>query len=125
MLICIASYDSHVRLFDVRKAAAPIVQTNTGGGVWRVKWHPDISRQNDLLVACMHDGFKVLRYTAQSLGSIRNDEQEAMLSIVNRFDEHKSLAYGVDWSFAEQRTDEGTTIASCSFYDHLLCVWTG
>ncbi|KAJ7293583.1 WD40-repeat-containing domain protein [Mycena rebaudengoi] len=99
----VGSYDNTVRLFDKRKPLVPICSVDVGGGAWRVKWHPSPSRKNDLLVACMHDGFKC--------GG----------TVVKRFDEHGSLAYGADWSFDGQ--DGPTLIASCSFYDHSLHLW--
>jgi diphthamide biosynthesis protein 7 len=86
--------------------------------VWRVKWHPHPSRKDDLLVACMHDGFKVLHY---------DDAASPMdTDTSTRFDEHGSLAYGADWSFATADSKTGkSTIGSCSFYDHLLQIWQG
>jgi len=81
-----------------------------------VKWHPSLSRKNDLLVACMHDGFKVVRFDA-------DDTVLAGGETLKRFDTHASLAYGADWSFAED--GEESLIASCSFYDHSLQLWTG
>lgn len=39
--------------------------------------------------------------------------------IIAQYTEHKSLAYGSDWSHGE----ELGLIASCSFYDHLLHLW--
>ena len=82
-----------------------------------MKWHPSPERKNDLLVACMHDGFKVIRF----------EEEESMISskcgtILTHFEEHESLAYGVDWSFSPSRGLE-SVVGSCSFYDHLLHVW--
>ncbi len=41
--------------------------------------------------------------------------------------EHASLAYGIDWRWSEESEDEEEGVlrlASCSFYDHLLTVWT-
>lgn len=116
--IACSSYDNTVRLFDKRKPSVSVTQVDVGGGAWRVKWHPSASRKNDLLVACMHDGFKVVRFS--------NDDDSTELgggAVVKRFDSHKSLAYGADWSFAER--GEETLIASCSFYDHSLYLWTG
>ena len=73
----------------------------------------------------MHDGFKVVRF---DFGS-NAENSDATLSasdhpceVVKRFDEHTSLAYGVDWSFGE-KSDNGTLVASCSFYDHTLHLW--
>lgn len=116
------SYDSTVRLFDTRKPLIPLAQADVGGGAWRVKWHPSAARQNDLLVACMHDGFKIVQF---DLDKIASDKSYTDLwKIKKRFDAHESLAYGVDWSFAESKGDE-TIIASCSFYDHRLHLWSG
>jgi diphthamide biosynthesis protein 7 len=112
-----------VRLFDVRKPQSVISQVNVGGGAWRVKWHPLEERRNDLLVACMHDGFKIVQF---DFGGQRDSESMANIEgrRVKHFDKHQSLAYGADWSFA---TSDGrdTLIGSCSFYDHALYVWSG
>ena len=111
------SYNDSVQLFDARKPLTPLVQADVGGGAWRVKWHPTEDRKNDLLVACMHDGFKVVRFGEDFSG----DPQ-----IVKRYDEHKSLAYGVDWSYAQPINSNGDTlIGSCSFYDHKMDLWIG
>ncbi|KAJ7181666.1 WD40-repeat-containing domain protein [Mycena crocata] len=117
-IFAVGSYDNTVRLFDKRKPMVPVTQVDVGGGAWRVKWHPSESRKNDLLVACMHDGFKVVRFATDAGDTgLRGGE------VLKRFDSHTSLAYGADWSFAD--TGEETSIASCSFYDHSLHLWTG
>ncbi|KAJ6575121.1 WD40 repeat-like protein [Mycena capillaripes] len=116
-LFAVGSYDNTVRLFDKRKPLVPVTQVDVGGGAWRVKWHPSASRKNDLLVACMHDGFKVVRFPSDDSAELGGGE------IVKRFDSHTSLAYGADWSFAERGGE--TLIATCSFYDHSLYLWTG
>ena len=124
----VLSYDNTVRLFDARKPLVPLTQVEVGGGVWRVKWHPHESRNTDLLVACMHDGFKVVRF-APSLVSTdsttKRNENEREWEIVKRYDGHESLAYGVDWSYKRVGGDEETLVASCSFYDHVLYTWRG
>jgi diphthamide biosynthesis protein 7 len=103
----------------VRKLSTPLTQADVGGGAWRVKWHPSAARKNDLLVACMHDGFKIVRFDLDGhLDSPNGCE------VIKRFDAHESLAYAVDWSLAEHDTVE-TLIASGSFYDHALHLWGG
>jgi len=125
-LFAVGSYDNKVRLFDTRKPLKPLANVDVGGGAWRVKWHPSAKRKHDLLVACMHDGFKVVRFHPSSNGS-----EESLLAndtgheITKRFDRHESLAYGVDWSFQHHKGGSDTSIASCSFYDCALHLWSG
>lgn len=119
------SYDNTVRLYDARKPLVPLTQADVGGGAWRVKWHPSPSRKNDLLVACMHDGFKVVRFGGIGDSSDFSSASAREWDVVKRFDKHKSLAYGVDWSFAEPNKDGDTLVASCSFYDHTMRLWRG
>ncbi|KAI0639409.1 WD-40 repeat-containing protein [Trametes polyzona] len=125
-ILAVGSYDNTVRIFDTRKPLVPLTQADVGGGAWRVKWHPSEARKNDLLVACMHDGFKVVKF---NLASGEPDGDFALAAsgqpweIVRRFDEHSSLAYGVDWSFAQGEGKHETLVASASFYDHTLHLW--
>ncbi|KAF9565939.1 Diphthine methyltransferase [Mortierella alpina] len=86
------SYDESVLIWDTRSMRQPLSTTETGGGVWRLKWHP--TRKDILLAGCMHNGFHVIHY----------DEGWSTGSIGSSFMEHKSLAYGVDWSYAEPPT---------------------
>jgi len=118
-ILAVGSYDNTVRIFDTRKPVLPLTQVDVGGGAWRVKWHPSASRKSDLLVAAMHDGFKVVRFAPSADDSTLVDGQ-----IVKRFDEHESLAYGADWSFPLSIEAE-TLVASCSFYDCTLHLWKG
>lgn len=52
------------------------------------------------------------------------------MTVVCSYAEHQSLAYGVDWCRMGRwkkdgpRSDPDLTLASCSFYDHSLHVWT-
>lgn len=113
------SYDNTVRLFDARKPLVPLTQVDVGGGAWRVKWHPSERRKDDLLVACMHDGCKIVRFDTNG-GSLVDGG-----TVTQRFDEHTSMAYGADWCYAEKDTAESSLVASCSFYDHVLYTWRG
>ena len=105
----------------------PITSVNVGGGAWRVKWHHNPERAQDLLVACMHDGFKIVRFGPCEIrgpGTVETQglDQFGCATTIKRYDAHKSLAYGADWSYKDT-SDGGCYIASCSFYDHSLHVW--
>lgn len=103
----------------------PLTEIDIGGGAWRVKWHPSAARKDDILVACMHDGCKVVKldFGAGEDPSSALSSSDRPWDVTKRFDEHTSMAYGVDWSFASKGGDEDTSVASCSFYDHALHLW--
>lgn len=108
------SYDEHVRLWDTRFIKrVPLSSTSAGGGVWRLKWSPH--DKDLLLAACMHNGFTVLNCS---------DVNAASQSTVINFKEHNSLAYGADWCFSRHLESNDKLVATCSFYDHKLCVWS-
>lgn len=126
------SYDEVARLWDVRMMGEPIKQLPLGGGVWRVKWSPLASNMTMLMAAaCMHSGFKIVNW---------NGEEEKPV-IVASYTRHRSLAYGIDWCYEDlgevccKRQENGGVnekytnefefvLASCSFYDHSLHLWT-
>lgn len=95
------SYDEKLVKWDKRQMKRPIQECQVGGGVWRVKFHPELD-SNSLLVACMGGGFKV----------IDGDSME----VTSEFNKHTSLAYGCDWS----KVGDELVIGTCSFYDHQL-----
>lgn len=121
LIILSHSYDANVRLFDARNMLKPVSTTSVGGGVWRTKWHPSPNRAGDLLLACMHGGFKVIRYNVLGSGHEAGLSNETG-NTVKVFNEHQSLAYGVDWSYNDRGAGD-TLVASCSFYDHSLRIW--
>lgn len=123
-LWAVGSYDSYLRLFDARMPARPLSETNVGGGVWRVKWHPEDAQT--LLVGCMHDGFKVLKLAEleeSDAGGVMLRGRE--FDTVTRFDDHDSLAYGCDWDRGEGNNEGEVArkVYSCSFYDATLHIW--
>jgi len=80
----------------------------------------------------MDDAFKIVTFDVDGL--LRDKENESNCcddwAIEKRFDSHESLAYGVDWSFDSTADEHGvqeveTLIASCSFYDRALHLWSG
>ncbi|KAI9499584.1 putative WD40 repeat domain 85 [Zychaea mexicana] len=99
------SYDEHIHFWDTRNMRTPLSEVHTpGGGIWRLKWHP--TRSDRLLSASMHAGAFVI------------DTENSQ--VVKSFLDHRSMAYGADWSF--QQPD---LVASCSFYDHIMHIWDG
>jgi len=100
------SYDETVRLWDTRNLKFEVSSKNVGGGVWRIK-----QRKDRLLIGAMHDGFKII----------------AGQDILTKYSEHESLAYGADWVKGIELSVGSSfhnLIATCSFYDHLLTVWS-
>lgn len=109
-MLLTGSYDESLRFWDIRSASKPLTDKSIclGGGVWRIKPHPFIS--DIVIAACMHNGFSVV-----SVGG-----EEAV--VLERYEKHGSLAYGVDWMKGENARN-GSIVSSCSFYDRLLRVW--
>ena len=111
------SYDETIVLWDNRSMRKPLSEIKTGGGVWRLKWHPKC--KNLLLAACMHDGYKIIKF----------DDGLVHADIVCSYEAHDSLAYGSDWCCNTVESDDidevlkKSVIASCSFYDKLMTVW--
>lgn len=106
-----------MRLWDTRNFRRPISENNLSGGVWRLKWDPFYHKY--LLGACMYGGFKLI-----DCNSIDDPK------IIGEYNEHKSIAYGCDWSsldhdtigskLSEEENCRNIVIATCSFYDHKL-----
>lgn len=101
------SYDEQVQIWDTRNMVQPVLKYGTGGGVWRIKWHPTMD--NVVVTANMRGGFQVLR-----MMHWETIEQKF------KYEQHESLAYGVDWLYGMK---SGHTIGTASFYDHACHVW--
>ncbi|XP_052814891.1 diphthine methyltransferase-like [Mya arenaria] len=129
-LLATGSYDEELYIWDSRQMSRPQQSVSLGGGVWRVKWEPCNASQ--ILTATMYNGFHIINVTDNAC------------DIVCHYKEHQSIAYGADWcriptdSAGKQICDDPEdrqatrcqpsspthTIATCSFYDHLLKLWT-
>ncbi|WWC97067.1 hypothetical protein V866_003944 [Kwoniella sp. B9012] len=127
-LLAVGSYDENLRIFDTRQPSQPLTTIHMGGGIWRTKFHPSSERKDHILNACMHDNFKIVQLSNNTM-DLQPEENKVGGEIIRTFEDHESLAYGVDWSRVPERAGEegkeGTLIASCSFYDHAMHLWRG
>lgn len=107
-------YDELVHIWDHRMIKDPLSSCNVGGGIWRLKWHPQ--KANYLLAACCHSGFHVLSI---------NDQEKFNMQVIASYKAHKSLAYGADWGNTIGNNADGLNdvIGTCSFYDHRFDLW--
>uniref|UniRef100_A0A6B2L9R2 methylated diphthine methylhydrolase n=1 Tax=Arcella intermedia TaxID=1963864 RepID=A0A6B2L9R2_9EUKA len=101
----VGSYDETVRYWDLRNMKDSIHTFNSGGGVWRIKGREE---SGSVAIAAMSGNFQVLQLN-------ENKELERICSYSSV---HSSLAYGIDWM------PNTNTLASGSFYDNKLSVWS-
>ncbi|KAJ2412880.1 hypothetical protein GGI10_003413 [Coemansia sp. RSA 2530] len=125
-MVATGSYDETVMIWDTRNMRAPTAEFNVGGGVWRLKWHPEEPTQ--LLVGAMYGGFHVLDVAVDGLGLLeRAPLPEAGYAVAMErqvsFMKHESIAYGADWCQASDDPEAGWLVGTCSFYDHLVHLW--
>ncbi|KAA8497061.1 Diphthine methyltransferase-like [Porphyridium purpureum] len=116
-MIISGGYDDCMKVWDVRSSRAELSDLNLGGGVWRIKHHPE--RPWVMLAACMYDGVKVVTL---------NRESGDALNCVLEYKRHESIAYGVSWINSSEdkshRLNLNADILSASFYDRALHRWS-
>lgn len=115
-LVATGCYDEKLRVWDLRHGTRPVLAAaveTPGGGVWRASWHP--SDPDLLATASMQAGQCAVRLEEAAGGGA-----PVAGRVVCEYEHQKTLAYGIDW----QRRAEGSLLASCSFYDNSLHVWS-
>ncbi|CAN6585383.1 unnamed protein product [Malus baccata var. baccata] len=68
--------------------------------LWRIKFYPFAAGL--VLTVCMHNGFSIVNNNGDNI------------EVIETYNKHESFAYGADY----------TLVATCSFYDRLLWIWT-
>ena len=145
-IVVTGSYDDHLRVYRVyaheggfmTQKPSVVASGNLGGGVWRLKL-VRLEEESDaktgvskgmcrwkalVLASCMHAGCRIVEISG-------NYEGDCQISVLARFEEHKSMNYGSDFQpgseqeqeHQHQTTQEGLRCISTSFYDRLLCFW--
>ncbi|MCJ1244544.1 hypothetical protein MMC30_001742 [Trapelia coarctata] len=131
LVLLTGSYDERVRLLKQGPNGRwkSVKERRLGGGVWRLKM---ISGGHEfvrdgkcewvyhVLASCMHAGARVLQIRL-------SDFESWSIRVLAKFEEHESMNYGGDATFAIENDDpqsRSLVIASTSFYDRKLCLWT-
>lgn len=134
-LVAFGSYNEKIYFWDKRSRKI-INEINVGGGVWRLNWHEQFPYI--LSTAAMHGGCKIIkysknrRYTTYKLVwclkaffklKISYFSKELKMKfflilaeILFSYLHHQSMVYGIDVDY--------NRVASCSFYDRSLQLWT-
>ncbi|CAD5117942.1 DgyrCDS6685 [Dimorphilus gyrociliatus] len=99
-LVAFGSYNEVIYFWD-KRVKKILNEINVGGGVWRLNWHEEFP--SILSTAAMHGGCKILKYAAKP-------------EILCSYKHHESMVYGIDINY--------NVVASCSFYDRSLQLWT-
>lgn len=108
-ILLTGSYDENLRTFDTRAMKGPLNELNLQGGIWRLKSDP--LNHSLILCACMYHNFSIVQL--DDLNSTK---------LVGEFGEHKSICYGADWCMNVDNSGDRFHMATCSFYDHKLCI---
>ena len=128
-VIVTGSYDDHIRIYSIvplHKSAGMrrerlLGEFNLGGGVWRLKLiqvekgDPGGTWRIWLLASCMHAGARIVEIRGS------DGEEACELTILGRFEEHKSMNYAGD--IRPGYSGGELVCVSTSFYDRLLCLW--
>eukprot|EP01127_Copromyxa_protea_P010086 TRINITY_DN2425_c0_g1_i1.p1 TRINITY_DN2425_c0_g1~~TRINITY_DN2425_c0_g1_i1.p1 ORF type:complete len:339 (+),score=92.26 TRINITY_DN2425_c0_g1_i1:38-1054(+) len=110
--VFVGSYDETVNVWDIRKPTSSLSSVSLGGGIWRIRSSP---YDNYLAVAAMRGYFHLLEFEGEELKIVATHD---------KLHESESLSYGIDRMPVEGQQLEEQVLASVSFYDNLLSVWS-
>ncbi|XP_060081067.1 diphthine methyltransferase-like [Ylistrum balloti] len=145
-LLCTGSYDEDLMLWDTRNMRSPVVTTPLGGGIWRIKWEP--MHGQHILTATMYNGFHIVdasNITEEPLPILCHYDKHTSLGYGADwcFMDLSSQASGKGKDRMGSPVPLGNTnivqvqdklnipvnknclktVATCSFYDHVLHLW--
>ncbi|KAK5625560.1 hypothetical protein RRF57_001276 [Xylaria bambusicola] len=129
------SYDDCLRVYSIHSQISGVMvrpprllaEESLGGGVWRLKLvnlekpgteitGSQVHWSALILASCMHAGTRILELRGDYGGSCQ-------ISVLGRFEEHKSMNYGSDFQPGTEHGGRALHCVSTSFYDRLLCLW--
>jgi len=107
----------------------PLQSKCLNGGIWRIRqMHRDAETGHEISLCNGGTLEKVLAIGAMNGGFYLINSEN--FDTITAFKDHKSLAYGIDLecnkcllNLEDESWDEKCWVASCSFYDHMLCLW--
>ena len=127
------SYDEYMRVIKPHQGNRWTVlgELHLGGGVWRLKMmsattHDACRSGWRILASCMHAGSRVVNIVCHH-SSVPHEDDHWSFEILAKFEEHESMNYASDSSNSgefNQGGKNGVTVASTSFYDRRLCIWS-
>lgn len=137
-ILATGSYDEGLRIWDKRNMKSPMHRLKLGGGVWRLKWHPDPRKADYLLAVVMHNGGQIIN---TRLGLAHSQETSAFETatpeVISEYHQHgpTTLVYGGDWSWHTQEElasllpgsapDDAYAclVGTASFYNKRIDLW--
>lgn len=119
-LFASGSYDGTFALWDRRSLARPVGSSETGGGVWRIRWSSAAdcsasSQQTESMTiwtACMYNGFHAFHIAAHK--DIASSDSVCLPEFTAATE---AVAYGLSLQ------EKSGLLGTCTFYDGIFRLW--